>query len=85
VTDINGDPVTDLPELDVIVDLGACETGLTTDGIEQYTAGSGLVNLGDGYYQYDFKTLKAWAGQCGTLGVNVGFGGIRTAEFKFKA
>lgn len=85
VTDAYGDPVTDLTGVQVTVNLGACETGLTTDAIEQYTSGSGLVNLGDGYYQYDFKTAKTWAGQCGTLGVDVGSGGIRTAEFKFKA
>ena len=84
VTDGNDAAVTDLIEVDVIVELNACEPSLATDAIEQYVSSTGLVNKGDGYYQYNVKTNKAWAGQCGRIGVDVGSGGIRTADFLFR-
>ena len=63
----------------------ACDTGDPTDTIEEYAAGaSGLQNLGNGNYQINWRTDKAYAGQCRQ--VNVTLGGDTTAhgaDFKF--
>jgi hypothetical protein len=40
-------------------------------------------NLGDGYYQYDFKSVKAWAGQCAMIAVETVNAGTRSTLFKF--
>ena len=38
------------------------------DALEEYAAGSsGLQNLGDGYYQWNWKTPRTYAGSCKTL------------------
>jgi hypothetical protein len=84
VTDGNDVPVADLTDAQVVVELFACGPSMSTDAIEQYVTSTGLVNRGDGYYQYNVRTDRSWAGQCGTLGIDVGSGGIRTADFQFK-
>src|SRR5262249_44112932 len=48
-------------------------------------AASGLQNLGDGYYQINWKSPKTYAGTCRTLQLDLGEGQMRTAEFRFKA
>jgi hypothetical protein len=63
---------------------GPCASG-TTDTIEAYTAGSSVLEYqGDGKWQYNWKTDKAWTGQCRTLTVTFGDGTTRTASFQFK-
>ncbi|HEX6653416.1 MAG TPA: hypothetical protein VF072_11780 [Thermoleophilaceae bacterium] len=39
---------------------------------------------GDGCYQYDFKTSKAWAGKCGTVTITTPHSGARSAKMQFK-
>jgi hypothetical protein len=46
---------------------------------------SGLQNLGDGYYQFNWKTPKIYANSCKTLRLSLGEGSgfEHTALFKF--
>lgn len=86
VTD-NGVPVTNLTSADVSVtadSLSCAGLGTTADQIEEYASGgSGLINQGDGYYQFNWKTPKSYAKSCKTLSVNVGDGIDHTAIFRF--
>ena len=41
-------------------------------------------NLGNGYYPFNWKTSKSYAGSCKTLLLNLGDGTSRTAAFQFK-
>jgi hypothetical protein len=85
VHDANG-PVTDLSSdaASVTVASLACDLGDTTDQIEEYASGaSGLQNLGDGNYQFNWKTPKDYASSCKTLKVDVGDSVDHTAQFRF--
>jgi hypothetical protein len=62
---------------------GAC-AGLPIDAIEDYAGSSGLQYLGDGYWQYNWKTPKTYAGQCRTMKLNLAGGQQKTASFQFK-
>lgn len=86
VTDQEGMPVLGLTgnDVSVDVDLGQCGSSSPTDVMESYSSGSGLVDNGDGTYQYDFKTLRSWAGKCGALTLVTPFGGERSATFEFR-
>jgi hypothetical protein len=86
ITDANGAPVTNLSGVTVSVSSLACDLGITEDGIEEYASGSsGLQNLGDGNYQFNWKTPKSYANSCKTLKLNLGEGAgfEHTALFKF--
>jgi hypothetical protein len=85
VTDSAGAPVSTLATVSVTaVGLG-CLAGTTADQVEEYAAGaSGLQNLGDGYYQYNWKTLASYAGSCKTVRVDLGDGITRSAAFSFR-
>ena len=55
------------------------------DLVEETTAGgSGLQNLGDGYYQLNWKTPASYANSCKTVRLNLGEGIVHTALFKFR-
>ena len=62
---------------------GSC-SGLPTDAIEDYAGSSGLQYLGDGYWQYNWKTPKSYVGQCRTMKLNLAGGQQKTASFQFK-
>jgi len=87
ITDANGNPITDLTSVTVTAVNLPCQAGETTDPIEEYATGeSGLQNLGDGYYQWNWKTPKSYANSCKTmrldLGEGVGFAHIALFQFK---
>jgi hypothetical protein len=85
LTDASGSPVTDLAIASVKVASLECSSGATSDAIEEYAAGgSGLQNLGDGYYQYNWKTPKSYAGSCKTLKLDLGVGQEHSTLFQFK-
>ena len=85
LTDANGNPVTNLTSVKVTVAGLACATGTSTDLLEEYAAGaSGLQNLGDGYYQFNWKTPTTYASSCKTMYLNLGDGVLHTALFQFK-
>ena len=63
-----------------------CSPGSTADALEEYASGdSGLQNLGNGFYQFNWKTPKTYANSCKTLKLNLGegFGFEHTALCKF--
>ncbi len=84
LTDANGNPVTNLTSVQVSVSNFSCTTITGTDDIEEYvTSTSGLQNLGNGYYQYNWKTPKSYAGSCKTLLFDLGDGTVQKAAFRF--
>jgi hypothetical protein len=87
LTDAQGNPVLDLHTATVTVSGINCSLGSTDDLVEEVTpGGSGLTNLGDGYYQINWKTPSAYAGSCKSLNLNLGEGEPRTglAYISFK-
>lgn len=85
LTDASGSPITNLSTASISTVTLNCGT-LTerTDAIEEYAAGaSDLQNLGDGYYQLNWKSPSTYAGSCRRLRFDVGDGAFRTADFSF--
>jgi hypothetical protein len=62
---------------------GAC-SGLPTEAVETYAGESGLQYLGDGNWQFNWKTPKAYAGQCRTMSLELNDGTTHSASFQFK-
>jgi hypothetical protein len=86
ITDANGNPVLNLENVNVSVVSLSCPAGATTDQVEEFASGnSGLQNLGDGYYQFNWKTPKNYAKSCKTLKLDLdeGSGMERIALFQF--
>jgi hypothetical protein len=89
LTNASGNPVTNLLSTDVKVSVVNYNCGLsvTTDLLEEYAAGSsGLQNLGNGYYQFNWKTPTNYANSCKTMTLDLGEGTLttpHTALFKF--
>ena len=84
VTDATGTPVTNLTTATVTVTSLACTIGSTANQVEESAAGgSGLQNLGNGYYQFNWKTPKSYAGSCKTMQLDLGEGITRNAAFEF--
>jgi len=85
LTDEGGAPVIDLMTVSVTVTSFDCALGTTDDQVEEVSSGeSGLQNLGDGYYQFNWKTPKSYAGSCKTLHLDLGDGSDNTADFQFR-
>jgi hypothetical protein len=62
-----------------------CNSNALTDTIEFETPGSsGLQYLGNGNWQYNWKTSKGYAGTCRQVILNLKDGQKKTANFKFK-
>jgi hypothetical protein len=79
LTDAQGNPVLDLQTATVTVGAINCSLGSTDDLLEEVApGGSGLQNLGNGYYQINWKTPTTYAGSCKSLNLNLGEGGPRT-------
>lgn len=73
LTDALGTPVTNLGSVTVSVTGVSCALGTTTDEIEEVAAGaSSLQNLGDGYYQFNWKSPTSYAGSCKSLNLRLG-------------
>jgi hypothetical protein len=88
LTDANSDPVLDLASAKVYATTLACSLGTTTDLVEEYASGSsGLQNLGDGYYQFNWKTPTSYAKSCKWINMDLGEGAAREmlAMFQFKS
>ncbi len=75
ITDGNGNPVINLTGVTVTAVSLSCPSAPTTDAIEEYVVSkSGLQNLGDGYYQWNWKSPSAYANTCKTLKLDLGEG-----------
>jgi hypothetical protein len=85
LTDATGAPVlTDVTASVTVVHL-ACDRDQTTDLLEEvWTGESGLQNLGDGHYQFNWATPKSYADSCKTMRLDLGDGTVRTADFEFR-
>jgi hypothetical protein len=86
LADADGNPVDDPATFDSVTSTasgGAC-SGLPSDAIETYTGESGLQYLGDGNWQFNWKTPKSYAGQCRTMTLTLNDGTTRSAHFEFK-
>ncbi len=82
--DASGKPVTNLSAAKVTVQNLTCATGGDGDQVEEYASGSsGLQNLGDGYYLFNWKTPSTYAKSCKTMHLDLSEGATRTAPFQF--
>jgi hypothetical protein len=59
-------------------------SGDSIDAIEEFAGFSGLQYSGDGYWQFNWKTPKTYAGQCRRMVLTLGDGSTHVADFKFK-
>jgi hypothetical protein len=59
-------------------------SGDPIDSVETYAGASGLQYLGDGYWQYNWKTPKSYAGQCRIMVLTLEEGSTHSAYFSFK-
>ncbi|HEX2992636.1 MAG TPA: PxKF domain-containing protein [Anaerolineales bacterium] len=87
LTDASGNPILGLTDVTLSATSLACDAGTSGDALEEYAASaSGLQSLGDGYYQWNWKTPTSYANSCKTLGLDLGegSGSQHTALFKFK-
>jgi hypothetical protein len=82
--DANDQPVTNLSSAGATVASLSCALGTTADALEEYATGSsGLQNLGNGYYQWNWKSPTSYANSCKTFKLDLGEGSPRTALFQF--
>jgi hypothetical protein len=78
------DPVSFTNLTSFLINCGSL-SGDATSTVEEYSAGSsGLQYLGDGYWQFNWKTPKTYAGQCRKMVLTLGDGSTHEANFKFK-
>jgi hypothetical protein len=81
---IDGSPVTNLSSASVNVTNLTCGLAVTDDLIDEASAGdAGLQNLGDGFYQFNWKTPKTYANSCKTLTLTLGGGVVPTQSALF--
>jgi hypothetical protein len=80
----DGAPITNLSTVAVTTTGIDCNNGSTLPGAPIPKSASGFQNVGDGYYQYTWKTAKGYAGTCRRLQVDLGGGATHTADFQFK-
>jgi hypothetical protein len=80
MTDPEGNPVSDPAHFAGVSSTGdTCDSG-PTDAIEDYAGSSGLQYLGDGNWQFNWKTPKDYAGQCRTLTLKLSDNSTLTAD-----
>jgi hypothetical protein len=82
----DGTPMTTLSSASISSQAVACGMASSTDPLETTAAtGGGLQNLGDGYYQLNHKSDKAWANSCRILRLKLGNDTVtHDAYFRFK-
>lgn len=82
--DTDGSPVTSLASATITVKSLNCALGSTVDQIEETApGGSGLQNLGGGYYQLNWKTPTSYANSCKTMQLDLKDGAPHNALFQF--
>ena len=84
LTDANGDPVLNLSSVTLTATNLNCSLAGSVDLLEEVATGSsGLQNLGDGYYQFNWATPKSYGNSCKTAKLNLGEGTTHDALFQF--
>jgi hypothetical protein len=72
LVDANGIGVSDASSFVSVTSVPTdCAGNVHADGVETYADGSGLQYLGDGYWQFNWKTPKSYAGQCRIMHLNL--------------
>jgi hypothetical protein len=85
ITDANGVGISDPSSFVQLKSAGGACGGGSVGEIEAYAPGSsGLLYLGDGSWQFNWKTDKQWKGHCRTLTLVLADGTTHTAQFQFK-
>jgi Big-like domain-containing protein/PKD domain-containing protein len=81
LTNALGAPITDLTGVTVQATGISCSLSTSVDQIEEYAAGaSGLLNLGNGNYQFNWKTPTTYANSCKSIALVFGAGGTSYTE-----
>jgi trimeric autotransporter adhesin len=84
VLDAAGNPITNLTSVTITSVAGGCSVNAPADTVEEYAnTNTGLMNQGNGYYQFNWQTNSSWRG-CRTLQLDLGDGVLRTALFQFR-
>ena len=85
LTDANGAPIATLATARLKVTVLNCASGSTGDQVaDQVIRGSSLQNLGNGNYQYDWKSPTAYGNSCKVVALDFGEGsGPRNVKFQF--
>lgn len=84
LVDVHGNPITNLAGAMVTVVNYNCSLPETDNQVEEYASGnSGLQNLGDGYYQFNWKTPDSYARSCKEMRLDLEEGIYRIALFEF--
>lgn len=87
LTDATGHPVSDPTSFVSLTSSPvSCSdfTGTPESAIETYAGASGLQYLGDGNWQYNWKTPTPYANTCRTMVLYLKDGSSHTANFKFR-
>lgn len=84
ILDRSGLPILTLASARITVGSLSCASGSTIDQIEEVASGSsGLQNLGNGYYQVNWKSPTTYANSCKTMHLDIGDGVAHDALFQF--
>jgi hypothetical protein len=85
LTDASGMPISDPAYFGgLMISNVSCEsTSGPTDAIETYSGSSGLQYLGDGYWQFNWKTPKTYANSCRKMHIQFQ-GGLNSPEVMFQ-
>ena len=79
--DANGVAVTNLATVTIKTVAVSCDQTVSLDPLEEYAGStSGLLNLGDGRYQFNWKTPTTYAGTCKSIALVFASGGLSYTE-----
>lgn len=85
LTDASGSPITGHSTATVTARTAACALGTSPDLAREAAAGSsGLQDLGDGYYQFNWATPKSYAKSCKTVSLDLGAGVVHSIAVEFR-
>ena len=86
ITDHDGSGISDRASF-VSITSGSttCSSSDPLDAVETYSGNSGLQYLGDGYWQFNWKTPKSFRGRCRLMRLDLADGRMdRIAHFQFR-
>jgi hypothetical protein len=86
ITDLDGTPIADPASFVGLTSYAvSCQTlsGDPVDAVETYAGASGLQYVGDGHWQFNWKTPKSYARQCRVMVLTLADGSTHLAYFTF--
>lgn len=85
LVDALGAPITDLASVGISASAMNCTDGALSDNLEQYASGeSTLQNLGNGNYQFNWKSPATYQDSCRQLRLDLGDSSTRLLHFRFR-